>query len=130
VAKAIETRKSRLLLAGLVVSHLVIISHQVDTGGGTSLLEQTAFTLLSPFQRAVARVVDLFGAGWSGYVGLRGAREENVALQSRVRALELELNTERHRAEEAKRLREMLGLRQALPFSTRRSSAPRASSGG
>jgi rod shape-determining protein MreC len=118
VAKAIETRNSRFLLAALVVSHLLIISHQVDGGGGTSLLERTAFGLLSPLQSAVARLVDGVRTAWSGYLGLRGVREDNAALQTRLSALELELSAVRHRAEESARLRELLELRQALPFET------------
>jgi rod shape-determining protein MreC len=118
VAKAIETRKGRLLLAALVVAHLMIISHQVDAGGGSSLLERTVFGLLSPFQRAVARVVDLFATSWSGYVSLRGVKQDNAALEAELRTLELQLSNERERGAEAGRLRELLGLRQALPFET------------
>lgn len=118
MAKAIETRKGRLLLAALVVGHLMIISHQVDAGGGSSLLERTVFGLLSPFQRAVAKVVEFFATSWSGYVSLRGVRQENAALDERLQSLELQLSSEREKAEEGSRLRELLGLRQALPFET------------
>jgi rod shape-determining protein MreC len=118
VAKALETRNSRFLLAALVVSHLLIISHQVDVGGGTSLLERTAFGVLSPLQSAVARLVAGIRSAWSGYLGLRGVRQDNALLQSRLSALELELSAARHQAEESARLRELLDLRQALPFET------------
>lgn len=116
MAKAVENRHSRLLLAGLVVSHLVIVSHQVDTGGGTSLLERTAFLALAPIQRSVAAAIRLLEAGWSGYVGLRGVHDENARLAARTRDLELELERSRSLAEESARLRELLDLKAALPY--------------
>lgn len=116
MAKAVENRHSRLLLAGLVVSHLVIVSHQVDTGGGTSLLERTAFLALAPIQRSVAAAIRLLEAGWSGYVGLRGVHDENARLAARTRELELELERSRSLAEESARLRELLDLKAALPY--------------
>ena len=41
------SRRSRLLLAGLVLAHLVAISRQVDDGGGTSLLNRAVYAVLS-----------------------------------------------------------------------------------
>jgi rod shape-determining protein MreC len=116
LAKAVENRHSRLLLAGLVISHLVIVSHQVDAGGGTSLLEKTAFLAFAPVQRSVAAAIRMVEAGWSGYVGLRGVHDENARLEARARALELELERNRSLAEEAARLRELLDLKAALPY--------------
>jgi rod shape-determining protein MreC len=116
LAKAVENRHSRLLLAGLVVSHLVIVSHQVDAGGSRSLLERTAFLALAPLQRAVAAGIRGVEAAWSGYVGLRGVHEDNARLRERARALELELERSRSLAQEAERLRELLALKSALPY--------------
>lgn len=116
MAKAVENRHSHLLLAGLVVSHLVIVSHQVDAGGGASLLERAVFLALSPVQRGVAAAIRLVETSWAGYVGLRGVHDENARLEERTRALELELERSRSLAEEAARLRELLDLRAALPY--------------
>ncbi len=118
MAKVVETRRSRLLLAALVVSHLVVISHQVDAGGGASLLERVLFEIFSPVQTAVARVVAGVSSAWSSYVALRGVREQNSAMQSRLHAMELELDQTRQRASESERLRELLALRQAIPLPT------------
>jgi len=118
VAKVVETRRSRLLLAALVVSHLVVISHQVDAGGGASLLERVLFEIFSPVQTAVARVVAGVSSAWSGYVALHGVREQNSAMQSRLQAMELELDQTRQRASESERLRELLALKQAIPLPT------------
>ncbi len=118
MAKVVETRRSRLLLAALVVSHLVVISHQVDAGGGNSLLQRLLFEVLSPVQTAVARMLAGVSSAWSGYVALRGVREQNGAMQARLDALQIELGHTRQQALESARLRELLALKQAVPLRT------------
>jgi rod shape-determining protein MreC len=105
-------------LAALVVSHLVVISRQVDAGGGASLLERVLFEILSPVQTAVARMVAGVSSAWSGYVALHGVREQNSAMEARLHALELELEQTRQRALESERLRELLALKLAVPLRT------------
>lgn len=118
MARVIDARKSRLLLAGLVVSHLIVISQQVDGGGGASLLERLVFDLLTPVQSLVAAGLRGTQAAWAGYVDLRGVRRKNDDLEARLASLETELESERQGAGEAERLREMLDLRKALPLET------------
>ena len=118
MALVIDARKSRILLAALVVSHLIVISQQVDGGGGASLLERIVFDLLSPLQRAVAGALRGGQATWSGYVDLRHVRQENARLLDRLATLETDLDGERQRAGEAARLRELLDLKKVLPLET------------
>jgi rod shape-determining protein MreC len=112
----VETRRSRLLLAGLVLAHLVAISNQVDGGGGASLLQRWTLTVLSPVQGALAGLVRGVSSVWTSYVYLRGVRGQNERLAERLRALEQELQQRREQAEEASRLRELLGLKQVMPL--------------
>ena len=44
----------------------------MERGGGASLLGQTVFAVLSPFQRIVGAGVGGVVATWKGYIGLRG----------------------------------------------------------
>jgi rod shape-determining protein MreC len=118
VARVIDARKSRLLLAGLVVSHLIVIGQQVDGGGGGSLLQRLIFDLLTPIQRLVAAGLRGTEAAWAGYVDLRGVRQRNAELEARLAAVETDLEGERQQAAEAERLREMLDLKKALPLET------------
>ena len=53
-----------------MLAHLVVISRQVERAGGTSLLGQTVFAVLSPFQRVVGASVGAVVATWSGYFDL------------------------------------------------------------
>jgi rod shape-determining protein MreC len=119
MARVIDTaRNSRFLLAALVLCHLVAISHQVDGGGGASLLERMVFAVLSPGQRLVAAVVGGVERSWSGYLDLRDVHEENGRLKDRVSSLETQLQQRQAAAAEAEQLREVLELRKILPLET------------
>jgi rod shape-determining protein MreC len=118
MALAVPARRSRLLLVGLVLAHLVAISHQVDGGGGVSLLQRGLLGALSPLQRAVGATVGGVGEAWRGWAFHRETYEENRRLGDRVRLLETQLQARSFQAQEAERLRDLLGLRQAVPIDT------------
>jgi len=117
MARVIETRKTRLLLVGLVLAHLVAISKQVERGG-QSLLGQSLFALVAPLQAVITGTIRGLSGGWSGYVDLRGVHEDNRRLQQRVAAMERQLQEREELAREAERLREILQLRKELPLET------------
>jgi rod shape-determining protein MreC len=116
--RAEDGRRNRYLFAGLVIAHLVIISRQVEGVGGATLFQRAIFNTLSPLQRAGAAVVNGITGVWSGYVGLRGVRAENVRLREQVRFLETLLQERQQQARESSRLRALLGLKQLLPLQT------------
>lgn len=119
ITRAVETRRGRFLLAGLVLLHLVIISRQVDGGDGSgSLLERVAFAALSPLQTAVAWGGRTVRDGWYRYVDLRRVQQENQALEKHLRESQLLLQERSQRALEAELLRDLLELRKALPLET------------
>ena len=118
MARVLDTKRSRFLLGGLVLAHLVVISQQVEKGGGTSLLGQTVFAVLSPLQRLVGAGLGAVLATWSGYVDLRHVYRENEDLRGRMAALEMELQRQQDRLREADRLREIADVKPSLPFDT------------
>jgi rod shape-determining protein MreC len=118
ITRISDARRSRLLLAGLVVAHLVAISRQVDDAGGTSLLNRAVYAALSPLQAGVAAAVRGVRGVWFSYVDLRHVRGQNADLQGRLREAETRLMERRRDAEEAARLRELMELRQILPHDT------------
>lgn len=118
MARVQEGRGHRVLLGTLVLAHLVAISHQVDGGAGVSLLERGLFRLLYPLQQAAAATVHGLDALWSGYLDLRGVRDENRRLRERMQGLETALQERQARAAEAGRLRQLLELRELLPLTT------------
>ena len=118
MATALPARQSRFLLVGLVLAHLAAISHQVDGGGGVSLLQRALLSVLVPLQRGVAASL---GGGvelWRGWAFHRETYAENRRLHAELRALETELQQRTFRAQESVRLRELLGLRQSIPLDT------------
>lgn len=118
MATVAAARRSRFLLLGLVLAHLAAISHQVDGGGGVSLLQRGLITVFSPVQGALAASVDGAGELWRGWGFHRQTYEENRRLKEQVRRLELELMARADDAREAARLRELLALRSAVPAGT------------
>ena len=118
MAHAIPARQSRFLLVGLVLAHLAAISHQVDGGGGLSLLQRGLLSAFSPLQRAIGWTVGGAGELWRGWAFHRETYEANRRLEQRVRQLETELQARSARAQEAERLRELLALRKAVPMDT------------
>jgi len=118
MAHAIPARRSRFLLVGLVLAHLAAISHQVDGGGGLSLLQRGVLEAFAPLQRAMGWVVAGASELWRGWAFHRETYEENRRLEARVRQLETDLQGRTARAEEADRLRELLSLRHAVPMET------------
>src|SRR5512143_1264543 len=116
MALAVAAQRSRLLLAGLVLLHLAAISHQVDGGGGVSLLQRGLIEVVSPVQRGVSAVVGGVGELWRGWGFHRETYVENRRLEERVRQLETELQAHSGPAQEAQRLRELLSLQKALPL--------------
>lgn len=118
MARVLETKRSRFLLGGLVLAHLIVISKEVDRPGGASLLGQTVFAVLSPFQRVVGAGLSALRSTWSGYVDLRHVYRENQDLRGRVATLEMEMQRQQDRLREADRLQEIADVKPGLPFDT------------
>jgi rod shape-determining protein MreC len=118
MAGATLVHKSRFLLVGLVVLHLAAISHQVDAGGGVSLLQRALFNLLAPLETAFSGAARGVLSSWRGWIDLRRVHKTNELLEERVRYLETLLQQRQHQAREADRLRELLALRQTLSLDT------------
>ena len=118
MATAVPARRSRFLLVGLVLAHLTAISHQVDGGGGVSLLQRALLSVLAPLQSAVAVALGGSVELWRGWAFHRETYAENRRLREEVRALQTELQQRAFKAQEAARLRELLELKQSVPLDT------------
>ncbi len=98
------------LVLGVLVAHLALISAQVDTSPGTSVLHAATFGLLAEMQRMVSATVAAGGDLWNGYVSLRGVRRENAALQATIAHLELNLQARDALVRQARSLERLLDL--------------------
>jgi rod shape-determining protein MreC len=106
-------RRTRYLVTAVVLGHLVLISAQVGTATGATLLEHLVFGAFAEVQRATAWTIGAVHGVWTGYLDLRGLREENDALRTRVADLEVKLQAERALARRGERLQLLLGLQSA-----------------
>jgi rod shape-determining protein MreC len=118
LSRITDSRRSRLLLLGLVIAHLVAISRQVDDAGGHSLLHRAVYATLSPLQAGVSAGVRGVRSVWFSYVDLRHVRQDNQRLQEQLRDVEMRMMERQRDAEEAARLRDLLELRKILPHDT------------
>jgi rod shape-determining protein MreC len=115
----IDARRNNVyLFVAVIVTQLVIVSAQVTTKSGAPVLEAVTFGALSEVQRAGSGAVKAVTGVWTGYVYLRGLRDENARLQHELGAAKIALQQERARAQRARTLEQMLELRGRVPLET------------
>jgi len=118
MALADISQRPGLLLVAAVALHVGLISLQVTTSAGRTIFHAVVFGGASEAQRGASRVV---GGGrniWESYFALRDVRSENAALRAELNALQVQLQSERARAERADAYRSLLQLRARVPLET------------
>jgi len=118
MARADAGRRTRSLLVAVVLGHVLLISAQVATPGGPSLLRTTVVGVVTEFQEASWLVAGALHSVWDGYAALRGVREENARLARENTDLRVQLQQARANAAGADDMRALLGLRPHLPWTT------------
>lgn len=118
MARADADRRARSLLVAVVLAHVLLISAQVDTPAGSSLLRTAVVTVVTEVQEAGWLAADAVHAVWDGYAALRGVREENARLAREVTDLRVQLQQAGANAAGADEMRALLGLRPHLPWKT------------
>ena len=113
-----KRRRAGYLVLGVLVAHLVVISGQVDTSPGTSVLHAVTFGLLSEAQRLVSATVASGRDLWEGYVSLRGAHEEKVELQEQIARLRLRLQAQDALVRQTQSLERLLELDRTVELMT------------
>jgi rod shape-determining protein MreC len=111
-------RKPYLLLLILLTFNLGLMSTIIKSGGQRSLLEDAIMSLMSPFLKAAGWAGQGVSGTWRSYVGLRGFERENRRLQEQADALALKAQVAEESRQELARLRELLDLRDSVPWTT------------
>jgi rod shape-determining protein MreC len=106
------------ILGVAVVLHVVIISAQVNTTSGMPILRSVTFGAFSELQRLITGAVSGVHDVWTGYVALRGVKDENAALRQQLQDLQIRLQEERALAQRTEDLRQLLELRQRAELET------------
>ena len=114
-----DTRhRVRYLFVAVMVGHILLISTQVSSRSGVSVLQAALMDGHTETQRAVWAVVGAGQAVWDGYVALRGAREDNQRLSREAADLRVQLQQERAASQAVDRLRALLDMRARVPWKT------------
>jgi rod shape-determining protein MreC len=112
--KSFPERRPLFLLVLILSSLLVLMSYQVRTHRGNTLLEDSLLNASAPLVKGASGSVGFVTGFWRGYVDLRGARKENRTLRSEMGAFEeLGRRGEEYRRENL-RLRDLLDLKASL----------------
>ena len=118
MAHLLTERKPYLLLLILLTFNLGLMSSRIKSGGQRSLLEEAVMSLVSPFLKAAAWTGQGVSETWRTYVGLRGVERENRRLRVETDALALRAREAEEARQELARLRELLDLRDSVPWTT------------
>jgi rod shape-determining protein MreC len=118
MARADAGRRARSLLVAVVLGHVLLISAQVATPAGPSLLRTTAVAVVTEFQEASWVVAGAVQSIWEGYAALRGVHAENARLTGENTDLRVQLQQARAEAAAAGQLRALLELGPQLPWRT------------
>jgi rod shape-determining protein MreC len=110
--------RARYLFVAVVVGHVLLISAQVASPSGPSLLRLAFVGVVTETQRATWTLGGGVRTVWDGYVALRGVRAENERLARENTDLKVRLQQERANASATEQLRGLLDLRPRVPWTT------------
>ena len=109
-------KRTGYLLVAALLGHLLLISAQVSSQQGASVLETTIFGALSRVQALTSWVTQGVTGAWGNYVALKGHRARADALQLQLDRLGVELQHANAQARRAEQLEQLLQLqRTELP---------------
>src|SRR5689334_18859834 len=114
----LSRRRTFTLFVVLCLGHILLISAQVQSGQGSSVLHASAFGAVAAVQGGSASVTRGAGGIWNRYFALVGVSRENEELRARLLSLEGELQAERARSSTTKSLEDALNLKQSVTAPT------------
>jgi len=110
--RVLSQRKPYLLLFLLLSLNLILMASSVRGARGGSLLEETVMSVASPFLKAASWITSGVAGLWAHYADLREVELENRRLRAQVGSLTLEARAAEETRQEARRLRDLLALRE------------------
>ena len=111
-------RRTGYLLLATLVAQVILISAQVRTTAGTRVLQAVTFGVFSQVQLGTAWVFGGVRSVWDGYIGLRGAHEQNQQLRQALSQVQVKLLEQQAQALRAAQLEKILDLRERTPLRT------------
>ena len=118
MAHLLTERKPYLLLLVLLTLNLGLMSTRIKSAGQRSLLEEAVMSLMSPFLKGAHWAGQGLSETWGAYADLRGVERENRRLREQIDGLALKAQEAEESRQEVVRLRELLDLRDSVPWTT------------
>jgi rod shape-determining protein MreC len=107
-----------LVLAVAIVLHVGLISAQVTTRTGNTMLQVATFGLFAEIQRVTMVTVARVRGLWTGYVDLTAVQRENAELKQELQTQQVRMQEVRALAQQTESLRQLLELRQRAGVET------------
>jgi rod shape-determining protein MreC len=106
------------LFVAVLLGHILLISAQVNSRRGVTVLEVVTFGIFSEIQRGASGITGGIRNAWSGYVNLRSVRAENEQLKRQLAELQVDFQQERSAAERTRQLERLLGFKTQIGIET------------
>jgi len=110
----VNKKRTVWVLAPLLISHLALLSFQIEDSAGTTLLKTWALRIQSPVLTAGDAVFGGLKQVWRDYFWLVGAREENRQLKETINRLSFFNRSYEEARLENKRLRALLAMSESI----------------
>jgi rod shape-determining protein MreC len=107
-----------LVLLVAIVLHIVIISAQVTTRTGNTMLQVATFGAFAEIQRATMNTISRVRGLWTGYVDLTSVQRENETLKRELQTQQVRMQEIRALAQQTESLRQLLELRKRAGVET------------
>jgi rod shape-determining protein MreC len=104
-------QRSGYLFLAVMLGHVILISAQVNSRSGVSVLESVTFGVFSEVQRGSTSGFSSVRNVWKRYIGLRQVEAENASLRRELDEVKIQLQERRALADRAKGLQALLDLR-------------------
>ncbi len=106
--------KELLIVGALLLYPFVTFLATKSQPRAPNFVDRAIIAVSSPLQSGLTSVIDGVGGGWSGYVGLRGVRAENLVLKEENAKLRNQLNALTEARAENERLKRLLSYSESL----------------
>jgi len=113
--------KNLIVLAVILFAQIIALAVQVrrpGQDGETRLIRVWAIGIVTPFEKAVVHTQNWFHDKWTGYLYLRGVRNENAQLRAEIERMNLEQARVNEDAKMARRIQTLLAFKEQYVEST------------
>lgn len=104
-------QRSGYLFLAVMLGHVILISAQVNSRSGVSVLESVTFGLFSEVQRGTSAGFGSVRTVWNRYIRLRQVEAENASLRRELDEVKIQFQERRALADRARGLQTLLDLR-------------------